>query len=187
MILMKDIIKEGHPNLSVVSKPLMFPLSLEDITLGKKLLRFVINSQNDEIANKYNLRPSVGIAAPQINVLKRMFAINVIDFDNTLYSFIFINPEIIKHSSDITYLPTGEGCLSVDRETSGFTPRYSKITIRSFILNYNDNSYKQVEMELEGYPSIVFQHELDHLNGILYTEKLFKSLPNATPLFDLGD
>src|SRR5690554_3695077 len=129
MFLMKDIIKEGHPNLNKVSSPILFPLSKDDILLGKKLLRFVINSQNEELAKKYSLRPSVGIAAVQVNVLKRMFAINVVDFDDTLYSYIFINPEIISHSKETTYLPTGEGCLSVDRETNGLTPRYHQIKI----------------------------------------------------------
>lgn len=185
MFLMKDIIKEGHPNLNKVSSPILFPLSKDDILLGKKLLRFVINSQNEELAKKYSLRPSVGIAAVQVNVLKRMFAINVVDFDDTLYSYIFINPEIISHSKETTYLPTGEGCLSVDRETNGLTPRYHQIKIRAYTLNCNDNSYKQVEMMLKGYPAIVFQHELDHLNGILFTEKLYNELPEATPLFNL--
>lgn len=184
MILMKDIIKEGNPNLHKISKPVLFPINKEDIELGKKLLRFVINSQNEEVAEKLELRPSVGIAAPQIDVLKRIFAINVVDFDDTLYSYIFINPEIVSHSNEVTFLPTGEGCLSVDRETTGLTPRFLNIKIKSYILNCNDDSIKQIEMELKGYPAIVFQHELDHLNGILFTQKLFNDLPNATPLFN---
>src|SRR5690606_2658289 len=117
MILMRNIIREGHPSLTTPSSNVILPLSPADIKLAKDLMEFVQNSQNDELAKKYKLRPAVGLAAPQVNKLIRMFAMHCQDFEGNLYSYVMINPEITKHSKEETYLPTGEGCLSVDRPT----------------------------------------------------------------------
>lgn len=184
MIKMQHIIREGHPSLTTPSKPVLLPLSQKDIELGMSLLEYVKNSQDEQMVKKHRLRPSVGLAAPQINVLKRMFAMHVEDLDGKLYSYIMINPEIIGYSREETYLPGGEGCLSVDRPTSGLTPRYYAIQIRGYHLDLDTQTAKPIELRLEGYPAIVFQHELDHLDGIMFTSKLYPSLPNASPLFN---
>lgn len=187
MILMKDIIKEGHKTLVTVAKEVVLPLSKADIKLAYDLMEYVQNSQDAELSEKYGLRPGVGIAAPQVNVSKRMFAMHCEDFDGTLHSYLMINPVILATSKEITYLPAGEGCLSVDRETEGLTPRYLAIQASGFYFDFSDNTAKPIELELFGYPAIVFQHEFDHLNGIMYTTKLFPSLPNAEPLFSIDD
>ena len=60
------------------------------------------------------------------------------------------------------------------------------IIIHKFI-DFNINKIKNVTLKLEGYPAIVFQHEYDHLDGILFTDKLFKTEeldPNIFPLFE---
>jgi len=129
----------------------------------------------------------VGLAAPQINISKRMFAMHVTDFDQTLYSFAFVNPKIIKKSQEITYIPGGEGCLSVDRATEGLTPRYSEITIESYVYDIASDEVVHITMDLSGYPSVVFQHEYDHLDGIMFTTKLFPQIPNARPLFEIDE
>ncbi len=138
----------------------------------------MIVSEIDELVKKYNIRPGVGIAAPQVGENKRMFAINCTDFldeKQTKYAYLFINPIITSKSKEMIYLPGGEGCLSVDRDTTDLvTPRHLKITIKSAIFDFNTNKIKNVTMTLFGYPSIVFQHEYDHLDGILYTDKMFK-------------
>ena len=92
MLTMKNVIREGHPTLTKVAKEVHLPLSSTDKKILKDLLQYVINSQNDEIAERYELRPAVGIAAPQINQSKRMFAVHVRDFDGTLYSYALVNP-----------------------------------------------------------------------------------------------
>ena len=76
----------------------------------------------------------------------------------------------------------GEGCLSVDREVEGFVPRYRRITVEG----YNVKGEK-VKLRLRDYISIVFQHEIDHLNGQLFTDRIDKNQPlapiaNAKPL-----
>lgn len=187
MILMKNIIREGHKTLETVAKEVKIPLSNADKKLLKDLLQYVKNSQNEDMVEKYGLRPAVGIAAPQVNVSKRMFACHVQDFDGTLYSYALVNPVLTHKSQEIIYLPGGEGCLSVDRETEGITPRYKSVTFEALHYDIKSDQLIPVKLELEGYIGIVFQHEFDHINGILYTTKLFDELPHAKPAFEFLD
>lgn len=187
MILMKNIIREGHKTLETVAKEVKLPLSNTDKKLLKDLLQYVKNSQNEEMVEKYGLRPAVGIAAPQVNVSKRMFACHVQDFDGTLYSYALVNPVLTKKSHELIYLPGGEGCLSVDRETEGVTPRYQSVTFEALNYDIQSDQLIPVKLELEGYVGIVFQHEFDHINGIMYTTKLFDTIPNAKPAFEFVD
>ncbi|QWB95859.1 peptide deformylase [Mycoplasmatota bacterium] len=187
MILMKDIIREGHKTLTTVAKEVRLPLSKSDKKLLKDLLQYVKNSQDEAFVEKYHIRPAVGIAAPQVNVSKRMYAVHVEDFDGVLYSYALINPVITKKTNSLIYLPGGEGCLSVDRETEGITPRYESITLEAMSYDVASDQVIPVKLELNGYIGIVFQHELDHLNGILYVSKLFPSIPNAKPAFEFAN
>lgn len=181
MILMNDIIREGHPTLRERSAEVTFPLTAEDKQLATDLLEYVINSQDDDIAEKYELRAGIGLAAPQVNQLKRMFALHIEQENDKDFSMIVINPRIVSHSVEKTYLSTGEGCLSVDREVEGFVPRYARITIKAF--DADGNEYKK---RLKGLPAIAFQHELDHLNGIMFYDHIdpkdpYKEIPDSSP------
>jgi peptide deformylase len=184
MILMKNIIREGHKTLETVAKEVKLPLSSADKKLLVDLLTYVKNSQDNQMVEKYGLRPAVGIAAPQVNVSKRMFACHVQDFDGTLYSYALVNPVMTKKSLELIYLPGGEGCLSVDRETEGITPRYQSVTFEALHYDQASDQLIPVKLELEGYIGIVFQHEFDHINGIMFTTKLFDTIPNAKPAFE---
>jgi peptide deformylase len=179
MLTMKDIVREGDPVLRKVAEEVALPANEEDKKILQDMLDFVINSQNPEIAEEYELRPGVGVAAPQIGVSKRMFAIHVSDEQDQLYSMGLFNPKIISHSIEETHLDGGEGCLSVDRDIPGLVPRYSRITVKGTNLEG-----EEVTLRLKGLVSIVFQHELDHLNGIMFydriegfKDKLKKELP----------
>lgn len=183
MLTMKDIIIEGHPTLALKSKEVELPLSKEDKNTLKLMMEFLENSQNEEIALEYELRPGVGLAAPQINISKRMVA--VLTYNETgdkLYKHLLVNPKIISHSIMKTYLPGGEGCLSVEREVEGITPRHKKITLKSYFYNSETEELVLGTMKLSGYVSIVFQHEIDHLNGVLFVEKLFENIEGAEPV-----
>ncbi|TVP85397.1 MAG: peptide deformylase [Acholeplasmataceae bacterium] len=180
---MKNIIREGHKTLETVAKPVHVPLSKADKKTLKSLLEFVINSQDETMVERYDLRPAVGLAAPQINVSKRMFAVHVHDLDGTLYSYALVNPVLKEKSKDLIYLPGGEGCLSVDRETEGLTPRYREVVFEALAYDDVSDLLVPVALHLEGYVGIVFQHEYDHLNGILFTTKLFPELPHAEPAY----
>lgn len=191
MYLNKDIVKEGNQILRNKSAKVSLPLSNADFNCLKGLYEYVVISSMDDLVKQYDIRPGVGIAAPQVGVNKRMFAMNAVDFldeNQTRYLFAIINPSIIQKSKEMTYLPGGEGCLSVDRSTDGLvTPRHYAITAKCSIYDFNTNKIKTVTLKLEGYPAIVFQHEYDHLDGILYTDKMYtlKELdPNVFPLYE---
>lgn len=182
MITMNDIIREGHPSLRAVAEKVTLPPSQEDQETLKSLLEYVQNSQDPELAQKYGLRSGVGLAAPQINVLKRMLAVHVMDTKGELHSYALFNPKIMSHSVEKAYLTTGEGCLSVDRAVPGYVPRYARVTIKGF-----DMDGTPVKVRLKGMPAIVFQHEIDHLNGIMFydhinSENPMQPIPDATPV-----
>ena len=94
MILMDDIIVEGHPTLNKRAQEVSLPLSNNDKKLLLEMLEFIKNSQDEEIAEKYNLRPAVGIAAPQLNISKRLFVVHFYGFDGILYEYLLINPTL---------------------------------------------------------------------------------------------
>ena len=182
MITMKDIIREGHPTLRKVAEEVTLPPTEEDKEVLRSLLEYVVNSQDPEVASKYGLRPGIGLAAPQINVSKKMLAVNVIDEKGTLYSHALFNPKIISHSVEKAYLTSGEGCLSVDRQVPGLVPRYARVTVKGWNING-----EEVKLRLRGLPAIVFQHEIDHLNGIMFYDHIneeipFEPIPGALPI-----
>ncbi|OIJ09741.1 peptide deformylase [Anaerobacillus arseniciselenatis] len=170
MITMKDIIKEEHPTLRKVAEEVKLPASKEDIEILKQMMEFLHNSQNAEIAAKYNLRAGVGLAAPQINVSKRMIAVLVTDQNENLYEHALFNPKIISQSIEMTQLENGEGCLSVDRDVPGPVPRHARITVQGTNLEG-----ETISIRLRGLPAIVFQHEIDHLNGIMFYDRIEES------------
>ena len=177
MYLSKDIVKEGNQILRNTSSKVNTPLSSEDLECLKGLYEYMLVSENDTLVEQYGIRPGVGIAAPQVGVNKRMFAVNFVDFldeKETKYLWTVINPEITAKSEEMVYLPGGEGCLSVERPTTGLvTPRHYAITVKFQTYDFMTKKIKTVKKTLEGYPAIVFQHEYDHLDGILYTDKMY--------------
>lgn len=176
MITMEDIIREGNPILEKVAEPVSLPISDFDKQTLEEMLQYLKNSQDEQIAKKYQLRPGVGLAAPQIGISKRMLAVHFEDFDGKQYSEGLINPKIVSHSVEKTFLSNGEGCLSVDREIPGYVPRYNKITIKATTLDG-----EQIKWRLRGYAAIVVQHEIDHLNGIMFYDHIDKSNPFHIP------
>lgn len=183
MLTMKDVIREGHPTLETRSLDVKLPLDEETKQTLKDMRTFLINSQDDDLREKYDLRPGVGLAAPQINILKRMIAIYTTnETGEQLHDYLMVNPKILSHSVKETYLPGGEGCLSIDRDVEGVVPRYQKVTVKTHLYDSEKDTLKEVTLNFKGYLSIVFLHELDHLNGILFPVKVVPSLPNTTPV-----
>jgi peptide deformylase len=172
MLMMDDIIRDGHPTLRTIAVEVPLPASKEDKEILKSLLEYVQNSQNPELALKYGLRPGIGLAAPQINVSKRMIAVHLHDEKGNLYSYALFNPKIVSHSVEKAYLTSGEGCLSVDENIPGFVPRFARVTIKGTTLDG-----VEVKLRLKGLPAICFQHEIDHLNGIMFYDHIDKLDP----------
>ena len=177
MLTMKDVIKEGHPTLRNRAEEVNLPPSKEDLFNLKKMLEFLVHSQDPEIAEKYELRPGVGLAAPQINLSKRMIAVRVSDQNDELIEVGLFNPKIISHSVETTFLESGEGCLSVDRDVPGIVPRYARIKVEG-----TSHEGEIIQLKLKGLPAIVFQHEIDHLNGIMFYDRIEDDDPYKKPL-----
>jgi peptide deformylase len=176
MLTMDDIVREGHPTLREVAKEVALPPTEEEKNLLNEMLEFLKNSQDEKVCARYNLRPGVGLAAPQLGISKRMIAVHFEDANNNLYSYGLFNPKIVSHSVENAYLSVGEGCLSVDRNVEGFVPRHARITVKATDLEGN-----QVKLRLKDYAAIVFQHEIDHLNGIMFYDHINKENPFAIP------
>lgn len=183
MIDMNDIIREGNPTLRAQAKEVALPLSDQDIILGEKMMQFLKNSQDPVIAEKLGLRGGVGLAAPQLDISKRIIAVLVPNPEDSegnppkeAYSLqeIMYNPKIISHSVQDAALADGEGCLSVDRVVEGYVVRHSRVTVEYF----DKNGDKQ-KIKLKGYNSIVVQHEIDHINGIMFYDRINSESPFA--------
>lgn len=176
MITMKDIVREGNPILREVTKEVALPLSQEDKETLICMMNFLKNSQDPQLAKKYRLRGGVGLSANQIGLSKRMFVAFFTDEKGKEHEYTLINPKIISHSVSMTYLPPSEGCLSVDREVRGFVPRFERIKVKGFNLEG-----AEIVLKLSGYASIVLQHEIDHLDGIMFYDRINKDNPFQVP------
>lgn len=180
MITMDDIVREGHPTLREVAKEVPFPLSQEDIELGEKMTEFLKNSQDPELSEKYGLRGGVGLAAPQLAISKRIIAIEIPsmseDSDEPFLSTVMYNPKVLSHSVQQAAIEEGEGCLSVDRHVPGLVVRNAKVT-----LSYLDKDGESHKIRLKNYPAIVVQHEIDHINGVMFYDHINKERPNYAP------
>ncbi|MGO3169619.1 MAG: peptide deformylase [Bavariicoccus seileri] len=193
MITMSDIIREGNPTLRKEAENLQFPLSDDIKKTAHDMMEFLINSQDDKIAEQYGLRAGVGLAAPQLDLSIRLIAVlipssveaeDMIEDDSTTKNdnhdekqdydlkLIMVNPRVISHSAKKAALANGEGCLSVDREVPGLVPRAKKVTIRYYDLDGNVHKLK-----LRDYEAIVVQHEIDHTNGIMFYDHINEEDP----------
>ncbi len=158
------------------------PLDEEKRQTILDMVEYLKLSQDDEYAKANKIRPGVGLAAPQIGVPERFYAVYLVDKEKT-YEYGLVNPKILSTSVKKAYLEGGEGCLSVPEDVMGHVYRYFRITIQA----YDAVSQQNVTLKLVGYPAIVFQHEYDHLDGILYYDRIdrddpFKKDPEAVAI-----
>lgn len=167
MIKTSDILDEFDKRVRAFNKEVEFPLSKERKKLIQDMLEHLHYSQIDKYAKKYDLRPGMGLAAPQMGINERFFVICHEEKENKFKNYILINPQMISHSEELIYAGEGEGCLSVNREVVGIVPRYARVTFTGYDIEGNPVKYRARE-EL----AIAFQHELDHLEGILFVDKI---------------
>ena len=164
----KDIVIDPNEILRTKCEEVKFPLTKEDREIMMGLHDYVKYSTDEKKAKKYDLWPAVGIAAPQVGILKQMCVVYIIDEDNEpIADLKMINPEIIKESKEIIYIEDGEGCLSIKDEHEGYVPRKNKVTVK-----YYDINGKEKIVEAEGFIARVIQHEVDHLDGILFIDRM---------------
>ena len=172
MIKTKQILDEKDKRLRQKSHDVTFPLDQRYINFINDSIEMLTLSQKDEEAKKYNLRPGMGLSAIQIGINKRIFVIVLEIEEGKFENYIFINPKIISHSEELIYVDGGEGCLSINRETEGIVPRYARLNVEFYDMDGNKKTLRLRE-EL----SVAFQHEYDHLNGILFIDRIDKNDP----------
>ena len=167
MIKTSDILDEKDKHLRAKNYEVKFPLNDDKKELINDMLEHLYYSQIEKFAKKYNLRPGMGLAAPQMGINERFFVICHEETEGNFKNYIMINPEMISHSEELIYASEGEGCLSVNRDVEGIVPRYARATFTGYDLDGKPVKYR-VREEL----AIAFQHELDHLNGIMFYDHI---------------
>jgi peptide deformylase len=145
-----NIIKIGHPTLRKVAKPVeKFDQDLEKLVL--------------DMVETMRLNDGIGLAAPQVNVSKRLFVIDKKLINEEWEAEAYINPKILKaDSSNILE----EGCLSIPNIRAD-VDRPFKIEVE-----YQTLKGEKVREEMDDLLARVFQHEFDHLEGVLFVDKI---------------
>ncbi len=144
----------------------------EEAVLRKKIPPFNFASENKkelrELVKKMRIvmkeNSGIGLSANQIGVQKRIFVAQVPDENNRQKFYAILNPEIIRISSK--KIPSEEGCLSVPLTITGVVERPGQITLQGHNL-----LGKKIKIKAWGLLARVFQHEVDHLNGLLFLDR----------------
>ena len=172
MLKTKDILDEKNKLLRKKSEDVTFPLDEKDIKVIKDMIEYLTNSQIDELAKKYDLRPGMGMAAIQLGIPKRYFTVVYEKDEGVFDTYVVINPVITSYSSEKIYVEDGEGCLSINRPTEGIVPRSARITVEGYDIDGN-----KIRLRVREEVAIAFQHEIDHLDGILFVDRIDKKNP----------
>lgn len=166
------ILDEKDKRLRQISKEVELPLSKKDKDIIDQIIKQLTYSQIEELSEKYDLRPGMGLAFPQLGILKRIIVIVYEYEEGKFENYVVVNPKIISNSTEMVALETGEGCLSVNREVDGHVPRYARITLTGYDMDGN-----KLSLRLREELAVAFQHEVDHLNGVLFFDKINKNKP----------
>ncbi|WP_100611787.1 peptide deformylase [Confluentibacter lentus] len=113
----------------------------------------------------------VGIAAPQVGILKNIIWVQRFDKENFPFE-VYLNPKIVSYSEKKQV--RREGCLSIPNRSDTLSTR-----AYSILLEYDTLEAKHITETVEDFTAIIFQHEIDHLNGILYIDHLNKEITDA--------
>ena len=167
-----DILDESDKHLREKSVLASFPLSHDEKKLIQRIIDHLTYSQIEEYEKKYDLRPGMGLAFPQLGINKRIIVIVHEYEDGKFDNYVFINPKIVSNSEEIIAAEAGEGCLSVNRDVEGHVPRFARVTVEGY-----DEDGNLIRVRAREDLSIAFQHEIDHLDGILFYDRINKDKP----------
>ena len=169
------ILDEKNKILREISKEVTEPLTKEEKETINQIRLNLKYSQIENLSKKYDLRPGMGLAFPQIGILKRIIVIVYEYEEGKFENYVVVNPKIVSNSTEIIAAEAGEGCLSVNREVDGHVPRYARVTVEGL-----DTDGNKITIRAREDLSIAFQHEIDHLNGILFYDRIDKNKPFFT-------
>ena len=167
MLKTRDILDESDKRLRQVSKEVEFPLTKADIKNIDTMIEYLHDSQIPELSEKYDLRPGMGLSAIQLGIPKRYFVVVYEYEEGKFENYVLINPRIISNSMEMIYVAEGEGCLSVNRPVEGIVPRFARVTMEAYDMDGN-----KIHVRGREDLAVCFQHELDHLNGILFIDHI---------------
>jgi len=157
----REIIKDGHPTLRKVAK------RVPPAEIKSPLFQQLI----DDMFETMYEAPGIGLAAPQVNVGKRLFVVDLGDDKEEHGPLVFINPKFTTIEGEITSI---EGCLSVPGMIGDLT-RFERVVCSAL-----DRDGKRFEVEGSELFGRCLQHEMDHLDGILYIDKAANIRPAVT-------
>jgi peptide deformylase len=146
----REILIIGHPTLVKMSEPVD--------RIDKDIVRLA-----EDMVETVHAAPGVGLAAPQLGVSKRVIVVDLSVGQNKDDLIILVNPEVVAQEGSVT---CEEGCLSVPDIREKVT-RPSRVTVRGL-----DLQGRTVEIEGEDLLARALCHEIDHLDGILFVDKL---------------
>ena len=167
-----DILDDTHKVLREISKEVSFPLDKETKDTIDHIIKHLTYSQIEEYSEKYDIRPGMGLSFVQLGILKRIIVIVYEYEEGKFENYVVINPKIVSNSKEMIAAEEGEGCLSVNREIEGHVKRFARVTVEGYDIDGN-----KIRVRAREDLSIAFQHEIDHLNGILFYDKIDKNKP----------
>ena len=146
----REIVKEGNDCLRKVCRP---------VEKFDERLAILL----DDMAQTMYEGNGVGLAAPQVGVSRRLVAVQRFDREGEPFEF-YVNPRIVRYAGGTVRSP--EGCLSIPGRIDTAVRR------ERVVLRYRDGqSGKRRRESVSGFTAVVFQHEIDHLNGILFIDR----------------
>ena len=149
------VARMGHPVLRNHARP------VDRQDLRNPLLQKLIDDMIETMGEYHG----VGLAAPQVHEDLRLFVALLADEPNEETApTVVINPVVVPNTEGRE--EGWEGCLSIP-DIRGMVPRYTDITVRAL-----DRHGSHVELRLEGFPARVAQHETDHLDGVLFFDRM---------------
>jgi len=161
------VARMGHPVLRRPTPP------LDPADVGSPAVQQLI----DDMFETMNEYAGIGLAAPQVHESLRLFVAGVDDPDGGLPPVVMINPEIEPLS--LAEENDWEGCLSIP-EIRGLVPRYKRLRVTAL-----DRDGKELDFVAEGFHARVIQHEVDHLRGHVYLDRM-PDLSTLTYLTELA-
>jgi peptide deformylase len=165
------VARMGHPVLRARAR------AIDPAEIGTPQIQQLI----DDMFETMREYQGVGLAAPQVHQSVRLFVAGFAPDDDERGSRVplmaLINPEITPVGTDA--VEDWEGCLSIP-DIRGRVPRATQITVRAY-----DRRGKRLEMKASGFTARVIQHETDHLNGVLFFDRM-KSFESLTFLDEFG-
>jgi peptide deformylase len=174
------VARMGHPVLRARARPID-PSDIRTVAVQRLI---------DDMFETMREYQGVGLAAPQVHESVRLFVAGFApappgaaeeaeddDEDRRVPLMALINPEITPVGPDVT--EDWEGCLSIP-DIRGKVPRARQITVRAY-----DRKAKRVEMRVSGFTARVIQHETDHLDGVLFFDRM-RTLGTLTFLDEFG-